>query len=78
LRCAHPEPQWFETHRSIFERVLNMAACLFIAMILRVGIYSDFHHVKQDGTKILHKYYANNLDTGLCREIFGDSFNASA
>lgn len=78
LRQAHPEPQWFDMHRSILERALNVAACLFIAVVLRVGIFSDFHHVQRDGTKVLQKYYAKNLDPGLCREVFGDSFDASA
>jgi hypothetical protein len=78
LRQVRPEPLWFDAHRPVIERILNVAACLFIAVIIRVGIVSDFNHVKQDGTKVLQKYYANNLDPGLCREIFGDSFDASA
>jgi hypothetical protein len=73
LRQARPEPLWFDAHRPLIERILNVAACLFIAILIRVGIFSDFNHVKQDGTKVLQKYYANNLDPGLCREIFGDS-----
>lgn len=76
LRQVRPEPMWFEQHRPILERALNVAACLFIAVILRVGIFSDFHHVQRDGTKVLHKYYANNLDPGLCSEIFGDSHDS--
>src|SRR5512145_1419703 len=46
LRQVRPEPLWYDQHRPIIERALNVAACLFIAVILRVGIFSDFHHVK--------------------------------
>ena len=70
LRHSRPEQNWLEKKRPVIERVLNIAACLFIVVMIRMGVTSSLTDVKNKGETALHNYYARNLDSQLYNEIF--------
>jgi len=70
LRHARPDVHWLDKKRPVIERVLNMAACLFVVLMMRMGINSTLTDVKTTGQAVLHNYYARNLDSQTVDEIF--------
>ncbi|MBL7214190.1 MAG: hypothetical protein ISS71_00780 [Phycisphaerae bacterium] len=72
LRHSKPDCHWIERKRPVIERLLNIAACLFVVMMIRMGVTSLLTNVQTKGKTALHNYYARNLDSGLVNEIFPD------
>jgi hypothetical protein len=72
LRHARYGQGWAHRYKPILEHVLNMAACLFVLVMIRCGIFSSLSNYKDQGEAILHNYYAQNLDKQLFDEIFPD------
>jgi hypothetical protein len=72
LRVLRSEQTWFGKIRPFFEHVLNVAACLFVLLMIRSGVFSSLTDYKQQGETALHNYYARNLDQKLMNEIFPD------
>ena len=70
LRHSRPDQHWLEKKRPVIERVLNIAACLFVVVMIRMGVTSSLTDVKNKGETALHNYYARNLDNQLYNEIF--------
>jgi len=70
LRHSKQDQHWLEKKHSAIERILNVAACLFVIIMIRMGVTSSLTDVKSKGQAALHNYYARNLDSQLCSEIF--------
>jgi hypothetical protein len=72
LRQARCGQGWLQRYKPVLEHALNMAACLFVLVMIRCGIFSSLSSYKEQGEAVLHNYYAQNLDKQLFDEIFGD------
>ncbi len=72
LRHSSPKQNWIERKRPVFEKCLGVAACLVIVAMIRMGINSSLADVNDKGQKVVHNYYARNLDDQLFNEIFPD------
>jgi hypothetical protein len=72
LRRSRPDHNWIEKKRPLIERMLNLAACLFVVIMIRMGVMSSMRDVQTRGKAVLHTYYARSLDSQLVNEIFPD------
>jgi hypothetical protein len=72
LRRARYGQGWAHRYKPVLEYALNMAACLFVLVMIRCGIFSSLSSYKEQGETVLHNYYAQNLDQQLMDDIFGD------
>ncbi len=72
LRHSRPRPHWIERKRPTIEKWFNVAACLFIVAMIRMGVTSSLTDVKGRGQRAVHNYYARNLDSQMFNEIFPD------
>lgn len=54
----------------VFEQILNIAACVFVLLMIRCGIFNSLTNYKEEGQAVLQNYYARNLDQELIDEIF--------
>lgn len=52
------------------ERALNVAACLFIVIMIKSGVSSSLLDYRDQGQTAIEKYYARNLDSQTFDEIF--------
>jgi len=76
LRCVVSEPSRMEKAVPLVDRLVNMAACLFIVLMIRSGLTDKMFEIKEQGTKVMQSYYARHLDNGfgdLYEDIFGQS-----
>lgn len=72
LRAMRQGQPWINRFKPMLEQVLNVAACLFVLLMIRCGIFNSFKDYQNQGQTVLHNYYANNLDSQLMDEIFPD------
>ena len=70
LRQARSDTNRIEKARPLIERVLNVAACLFIIVMIKTGVSRSLLDYKQQGEAVIHNYYARNLDSQMFDEIF--------
>ena len=73
LRCATHQPHRLEKASPMLERLINVAACLFVVLMIRVGLTNKMFQIKEQGTKVMENYYARNLDPQLFEDVFGQS-----
>jgi hypothetical protein len=69
LRIARPEPGWLIRNTAVLEKVFNVAACLLVLALIKFGTTSFLKDVQQDGTKVMHNYYAKNLGQDMADEL---------
>lgn len=72
LRHVRPGPHWIDKKRPVLERALNIAACVFVVLMIRMGVTSSLRNIQSKGKTAIHNYYARNLDSQLMNEIFPD------
>ena len=72
LRRSKPDCTWLEKKGFVIEKILNVAACLFVIAMIRMGVTSSFVDVQSKGKTALHNYYARNLDSQTANELFPD------
>jgi len=70
LRKAKSDTSRFEKIRPTLERTLNTAACLFIVIMIKVGVSTSLLDYKDKGQTAIENYYARNLDDQIFDEIF--------
>lgn len=75
LRRSKPDHTWIDKKRPAMERMLNIAACLFVVLLIRMGVTASLLDVQKKGKTAVHNYYARNLDSRLMQEIFPDDSN---
>ncbi|MHC4835445.1 MAG: hypothetical protein ACYSOF_00905 [Planctomycetota bacterium] len=72
LRTAKSDANRLEKIRPGLERVLNVAACVFIVIMIKTGVSNSLLDYKEQGEAVIHSYYASNLDNEMFNEIFPD------
>jgi hypothetical protein len=77
LRNAKSDTNRLEKIRPNFERALNVAACIFIVIIIKTGVSSSLLDYKKKGEAVIENYYARNLDNQLFDEIFSKDSTAT-
>ncbi len=70
LREALPKPKLLERLGTYKNSVANIAACLIILCLMKVGVFSSMDCVQTQGSKIVKQYYANRAGQDLADEIF--------
>jgi len=70
LKHMKPEPKLVQRLYKHLQPVGNMAACVAILIMMKVGIFSSINSVQTRGQKAIRQYYTNRLGEDLTEEIF--------
>ncbi len=70
LERTRPEPTLFERFREYHRGAMNVAACLAIVLLTRVGLFSSLDKATTEGRKAVRQYYASHTGEEVAREIF--------
>ena len=70
LERSRPEPALLERVREYRRSAINVAACLAIVMLARIGLFSSLDKARTGGQKVVRQYYATHMGDDLAREIF--------
>jgi hypothetical protein len=70
LRQAKSDTNRIEKTRPFIEKALNIAACLFVFVMIKSGVSHSLLDYREQGENVIHNYYANNLDSQMLEDIF--------
>ena len=70
LRVATPEPSVFDRVRQLRGSLTQVAACLAIVILGKVGLFSSIQDVQTRGRQAMHQYYAGQVGQDVADEMF--------
>ncbi len=70
LRAMLPEPMLFEKCGKYAHSTANVAACITILLLMKIGVFSSMDTFQNQGQKVVEQYYANQVGEDLADEIF--------
>lgn len=70
LRKALPRPSLFERYSGYGHSFANMAACVVIVLLMKVGVLSSVEKFQSEGEKVVKHYYARQIGEDLADDIF--------
>jgi len=70
LKNMQPEPSLLE-RCSVYKRsVANVAACITILFLMKIGVFSFMDKFQTEGQKVITQYYVNQVGEDLANDIF--------
>jgi len=70
LKKIRPEPKFLEKYSRYTSSALNVAACMTILLLMKIGAFSSLNTLHTQGQNVMKKYYANRIGNDLADEIF--------
>jgi anti-sigma factor RsiW len=70
LKVMLPEPKLLERWQKYAHPAANLAACIAILFLMKVGIFSSMDKFQAEGQKAVKQYYANHAGQDMANEIF--------
>jgi hypothetical protein len=70
LRVMRPEPKLFERWSKYTHSTANVAACIAILLLMKIGIFSSMDEFQNQGQKVIKHYYASQVGEDLADEVF--------
>jgi hypothetical protein len=70
LKTMRPEPKFLEKYSRYTSSALNIAACMAILLLMKIGVFSSMNMFQTQGQKVIKKYYANRIGADLADDIF--------
>jgi hypothetical protein len=70
LKTIRPVPKFLEKYSRYTSSGLNVAACMTILLLMKIGAFSSLNIFQNQGQKVIKKYYANRIGDDLADEIF--------
>ena len=70
LRNAKPEQDIIEKFSKYKGAIVNAAACIVVALIIKGGVSHSAQKIEGRGQKAMENYYASNAGEDIARDIF--------
>ena len=70
LKIVTPEPTVFERLRQWRGSLTQMAACLALVTLGKIGVFSSIQNTQARGQQAMHHYYQNHAGQDLADEVF--------
>jgi hypothetical protein len=70
LRIIRPEPKLLERWSKYTHSTANVAACIAILLLMKIGIFSSMDTFQTQGQKAVEQYYASQVGEDLADEVF--------
>jgi hypothetical protein len=70
LKKTLPEPKLLERCSKYGHSIANVAACIAILILMKIGVFSSMDNFHTQGQKAYQQYYAKQVGEDLASEIF--------
>ena len=70
LKKILPEPKLVERYGKYANSTVNVAACIAILLLMKIGVFSSMDMFQSKGQKAIKHYYASRVGNDLADEIF--------
>jgi len=75
LKTLQPQPKLLEKYSRYSSSALNVAACMAILILMKIGVFSSMNTFQNQGQKVIEKYYVNRIGDDLAEDIFPNKQN---
>ena len=65
-----PEPKLLERCSHYGHSAANLAACIVILLLMKIGVFSSMNNLQTQGQKVIKQYYVKQVGEDLADEIF--------
>ena len=65
-----PEPKRLERCSHYGHSAANLAACIVILLLMKIGVFSSMNNLQTQGQKVIKQYYVKQVGEDLADEIF--------
>jgi hypothetical protein len=65
-----PEPKLLERWGKYRCSAANLAACIAILFLMKIGVFSSMNEFQTQGQKIIRQYYTSQVGEDLADEVF--------
>lgn len=73
-----PEPKLLERCGKYGHSVANLAACIVILLLMKIGVFSSMNNLQTQGQKVIKQYYVKQVGADLAGEIFAKDTKPSS
>ena len=78
LETKLPEPKMLEKCSKYGHSLANLAACIVILLLLKIGVFSSMDQFHNQGQRVMKQYYARQVGEDLANEIFPNNSKPSS
>jgi shikimate kinase len=75
LKALRTELKFPEKYGRYSSSALNVAACMAILILMKIGVFSSMNTFQNQGQKVIEKYYVNRIGDDLAEDIFPNKQN---
>ena len=65
-----PEPKMLERCSKYGHSVANLAACILILLLMKIGVFSSMDQFHNQGQRVIKQYYTRQVGEDLADEVF--------
>ena len=69
LRNYQPQPAWIQRNNSVIQSIINVAACVTVVSLMKIGVFSSMHTFQDESKGVLEGYYSQHLDSDEVSEL---------
>ena len=70
LKRTLPEPKLLERCGNYGHYMANLAACVLVLLLMKIGIFSSMYNFHNQGQKVIRQYYSRQVGDDLADEVF--------
>ena len=70
LKNIQPEPKLLERCSMYKSSAVNVAACITILFLMKIGVFSFTDKFQTEGQKVVKQYYVNQVGEDLANDVF--------
>jgi len=70
LETKLPEPKMLERYSKYGHSLVNLAACIVILLLMKIGVFSSMGQFHNQGQRVMKQYYARQVGEDLADEVF--------
>lgn len=78
LKTKLTEPGLFERCSKYGHSLANLAACVLILLLMKIGVFSSMDNFQNQGQKVIRQYYSRHIGEDLANEIFQEGTKSSS
>jgi hypothetical protein len=73
-----PEPKILERCSKYGHSLANLAACIVILLLIKIGVFSSMDQFHNQGQRVMKQYYARQVGEDLANEVFPNNSKPSS
>lgn len=78
LKKRLPEPKLLERCGKYGSSLANLAACVLVLLLMKIGVFSSMDNFHNRGQKVIKQYYAKQVGEDMADEIFPEGSKTTA